>query len=125
MADFQNQTITLAGRRMLATAIATKKQITFTKISCGDGNPPEAPEDLTALVNRIFDLGVAQVYKHANEEGTFVVSGSFVATSDKGTSTSGRRVFSPKLTETAKKSFSPTSTQGTSRTISPRSPPTP
>lgn len=84
MADFSNQTVTLAGRKMLAQAIADQKTIQFTRIECGDGEAPEAPENLTALVHRLFSIGVGQVYKHPDEPGTWCVSGSFVATSDKG-----------------------------------------
>lgn len=40
MADFSNQTVTLAGRKMLAQAIADQKTIQFTRIECGDGEAP-------------------------------------------------------------------------------------
>lgn len=84
MADFSNQTITVAGRKMLATALAEKRIIQFRVVAIGDGNAPEAPENLTALVSPLFELGVGQVYKLPDEPGVWCVSASFVATSDKG-----------------------------------------
>lgn len=84
MADFANQTITVAGRKMLATALAEKRIIHFRTVAIGDGQAPEAPENLTALVSPLFELGVGQVYKLPEEPGVWCVSASFVATSDKG-----------------------------------------
>lgn len=84
MADFSNQTLTIAGRRMLATAVAEKKTIHFRAVAIGDGQAPQDPENLTGIVHQLFELGVGQVYKVPDEAGTWCVSCSFVATSDKG-----------------------------------------
>ena len=84
MADFANQTITIAGRRMLATAVAEKRTIQFRTVAIGDGQAPQDPENLTGIVNQLFELGVGQVYKVPDEAGTWCVSCSLVATSDKG-----------------------------------------
>ena len=84
MADFSNQTLTIAGRRMLADAIADKRTIRFHTVAIGDGTAPQDPENLTSIVHPVFELGVGQVYKVPDEPGTWCVSCSFVATSDKG-----------------------------------------
>lgn len=62
MADFNNTTVTLAGRKALAETMANKTKLKFTRVEIGDGQAPYAPETLTGLVNKTNDLPVSTVF---------------------------------------------------------------
>ena len=61
MAQFSNNTITLAGRALLGRAISSGTQIHFTRVALGDGDLPDAPEELAGLVHQRGEIGVASV----------------------------------------------------------------
>ena len=77
MANFNNSTVTLAGRQMLATCIANGQSIEFTSIAVGDGDAPIAPENLTGLTHKLFEIGVSKVQDSTTTTGAVMISGSF------------------------------------------------
>lgn len=77
MANFNNSTVTLAGRKLLAQSIANGQSIEFTGICIGDGVAPVAPENLTDLTHKLFDVSVSRVQNTEEQAGLVSVRGSF------------------------------------------------
>ena len=77
MAQFDNITVTRAGRAYMAESLAESKALAFDHIAVGDGTAPEAPEDLTELVHLIADVPISKI----TDDGGGIVSirGNFVA----------------------------------------------
>lgn len=82
MASFDNNTITLAGREMLARSIAGGSQIQFTRVSLGDGDLPDAPETLEGLVHQRGEIGVASVSNAGN--GVVNITAAFTSSGTLG-----------------------------------------
>lgn len=77
MADFTNNTVTRAGRDVLAHALATTSPIEFLRVEIGDGEAPEQPEEAAALTNKLTDLAISKLSKP--EEGVTTIRAAFKA----------------------------------------------
>lgn len=84
MANFSNNTVTLAGRRLLAHALASGNSLEFTHFGIGDGTAPAAPETLESLVHPLFTIPVAKTYASDTQQGATVARGSFMNSGEKG-----------------------------------------
>lgn len=84
MPNFNKNTITLEGRKLLQEAIIGNKAISFQKFSIGDGEYPDAPEILTALSHELFTVPVAKTYASDTEAGVTIARCSFQNTEEKG-----------------------------------------
>lgn len=84
MANFDNNTVTIAGRQMLMESLVNGVGIEFTHFGIGDGEVPEVPENLTALNNQLFEVAVGRTQASGDEKGVTLVRGCFTNTSDKG-----------------------------------------
>lgn len=82
MAQFSNNTITLAGRALLGRAISSGTQIHFTRVSLGDGDLPDAPETREGLVHQRGEIGVASVSNAGN--GVVNITAAFTSSGTLG-----------------------------------------
>lgn len=76
MALFDNNTVTLAGRKVLAHSLATGQPVEFIRMEIGNGYPPASPEGLEGLVNRIVVVPISHMRAH---EGITTIRGAFKA----------------------------------------------
>lgn len=84
MANFTNNTVTVEGRKLIANSLLNGTGIEFTHFSVGDGEPPTAPEDLSAVVHELFTVAVSKVHASETEDGVTVIRGSFKNAAEKG-----------------------------------------
>ena len=79
-----NNTITIEGRRLLVNSLVNGSGIQFSHFGIGDGEAPEAPENLVGLVNELFTVPVSRTQASETENGVTIVRGSFTNSNEKG-----------------------------------------
>lgn len=84
MATFDNNTVTLEGRKLLMNSLVNGVGIEFTHFAIGDGAPPDAPENQTALVNQLFTVEVTKTQPSDTEKGVTLVRGRLTNDAGKG-----------------------------------------
>lgn len=84
MATFDNNTVTIEGRKLLMQSLVNGVGIEFTHFAIGDGAAPEIPENQTALVNHLFTVAVSKTQASDTEKGVTLVRGSFTNDTEKG-----------------------------------------
>ena len=75
MADFSNNTITVAGRGLIADALARSLKVQFLRIELGDDDVPEALERVVQLGRKVIEFPVSMVSQPT--EGACIVTGMF------------------------------------------------
>lgn len=79
-----NNTITIEGRKLLVNSLVNGIGLEFVHFGIGDGETPEAPENLTALVNPLFEVAVSKTAASQTEQGVTLVRGSFTNSNERG-----------------------------------------
>lgn len=78
MDNFNFQTVTLAGRRILRDSIVTGEDIIFTRFRIGDSaEQPDVPETMEDVISPRFWVPVAETSKDENGEPAVQVDGVF------------------------------------------------
>lgn len=79
-----NNTITIEGRKLLVNSLVNGVGIQFLHFGVGDGEAPEAPENMTGLVHELFTVPVSKTQASDTEKGVTLVRGSFTNSNEKG-----------------------------------------